>query len=395
MKKLLSILISILIFCSAVLGATVYAESTQGEKKELTVTCMEGHERYTIKVGYGEHFNKVFTPAKDMTIVGPAAVMGNDKYIWNNSKIKGSYEVDIPCVTDNVFIGLHYNSTVPEHIVQGDYGYVGLTHNNMANVSFYQRLSNGTDYPITCPVYRQVIRPDKEIVIKPDEGYEIVSLNAYKDKDAVKVEVKKLPDGSYILDGDYMFNMHLEGVVVSVESEIKAKEITLSANKAAIDVGKTKTLKATISPSDATIKDVKWQSNNTKVATVDENGKVTAVKKGTATITATALDGSGVKAKCSITVKQPVKSIKLNVKTKTIKVGQKLKIKATVKPDNANDKYVKWIANNNKIKLSAIKTKSGKYNTVTAKKVGKTNITVKPNDGSKISVSCKITVKKK
>ena len=66
--------------------------------------------------------------------------------------------------------------------------------------------------------------------------------------------------------------------------------------------GETLTLKAVVTPSKATNKAVKWSSSNTKVAAVDKNGKVKALQNGTATIKATAKDGSGVSASCKITV---------------------------------------------------------------------------------------------
>ena len=66
--------------------------------------------------------------------------------------------------------------------------------------------------------------------------------------------------------------------------------------------GETLTLRAVVTPSKATNKAVKWSSSNTKVAAVDKNGKVKALQNGTATIKATAKDGSGVSASCKITV---------------------------------------------------------------------------------------------
>ena len=84
----------------------------------------------------------------------------------------------------------------------------------------------------------------------------------------------------------------------------KVTSITLNKTKATLKAGKTLKLKAKeILPADATDKTVTWKSSNTKVATVDQNGKVKAVGKGTCTITCTAKDGSKVKAKCKITVK--------------------------------------------------------------------------------------------
>lgn len=81
-------------------------------------------------------------------------------------------------------------------------------------------------------------------------------------------------------------------------------KITLNRTKATIVKGKTITLKATISPSGASDKSIKWSSSNKKVATVTSKGVVKGIKPGTATITARAADGSGKKAVCKVTVKK-------------------------------------------------------------------------------------------
>ena len=78
-------------------------------------------------------------------------------------------------------------------------------------------------------------------------------------------------------------------------------QITLKPTSLSLQEGKSSTIKATIRPSDAANKSVKWSSSNTKVATVS-NGVVKAVKAGSARITCTAQDGSGISASCSVTV---------------------------------------------------------------------------------------------
>ena len=84
----------------------------------------------------------------------------------------------------------------------------------------------------------------------------------------------------------------------------KVSSISLNKTSANLLIGGTVTLSATnVSPSDAVDKTVTWSSNATSVATVDPTtGEVTAVAEGTATITATANDGSGKTATCSVTV---------------------------------------------------------------------------------------------
>ena len=72
---------------------------------------------------------------------------------------------------------------------------------------------------------------------------------------------------------------------------VAVKSIKLNTSSKTIKIGETTTLKATISPSDATNKEVTWKSSDTKIATVDSNGKVKGIKEGSVTITATTKDG--------------------------------------------------------------------------------------------------------
>lgn len=82
---------------------------------------------------------------------------------------------------------------------------------------------------------------------------------------------------------------------------VPVTKVTLNKSKLSLKVNGTEALKATIAPANATNKNVTWSSNRTSVATVDENGKVTAKSEGTATITVTTVDG-GYTATCTVTV---------------------------------------------------------------------------------------------
>ena len=176
---------------------------------------------------------------------------------------------------------------------------------------------------------------------------------------------------------------------VQPPSEIKVNKITLNKTTASVTKGKTLQLTATVTPGNATNKEVKWDTSDKNVATVSDNGLVTAKSAGTATITCTAQDGSSVKATCKITVKNPVvkvTKVTLNKTTATLAPKETLTLKATVTPTNATNKAVTWKSSNTKI---ATVSSSGK---VTAKAAGTVTITCRAKDGSGKKATCKITV---
>ena len=94
---------------------------------------------------------------------------------------------------------------------------------------------------------------------------------------------------------------------ISKLEPVQVTDIELDITQKSLNVGEAFTLTATLKPNDAMNKSVTWSSSDTSVATVDENGVVTAVSEGTATITATA--SNGVEASCTVTVKQKGDSI--------------------------------------------------------------------------------------
>ena len=91
------------------------------------------------------------------------------------------------------------------------------------------------------------------------------------------------------------------------QNNVKVTSITISGNNT-VNVGESTTLTATVRPNDAANKNVTWKSSNTGVATVNSSGRVTGVNVGTAKITATAADGSGVKDEFTIQVGRAVSS---------------------------------------------------------------------------------------
>ena len=113
-------------------------------------------------------------------------------------------------------------------------------------------------------------------------------------------------------------------------------DVTLSHDKADLTkVGETLQLTASVKPSYADNKTITWKSSDEKVATVDKDGKVTAVANGTATITATSADGKH-SATATIIVKIAPEKLTLTTENKMLtKIGDNLQITAKVEPDNA------------------------------------------------------------
>ena len=146
-------------------------------------------------------------------------------------------------------------------------------------------------------------------------------------------------------------------------------------------------LTATVYPSNATNKNISWESSNPSVATVSSNGLVTPVSAGDATITCRAVDGSGVKATCGITVLPIlVENIELNASSASLKVGETKQLTATITPSNATNKTVTWTSSNPSIATV------DSYGKVTAKAKGSATITCKANDSSGKQANCAVTV---
>ncbi|MDL2310195.1 Ig-like domain-containing protein [Parabacteroides sp. OttesenSCG-928-B22] len=104
---------------------------------------------------------------------------------------------------------------------------------------------------------------------------------------------------------------------VTVTSKaIAVTGVSLNKTSLSLVVGESETLTPTVAPADADNKKVSWKSNNTSVATVDNNGNVTALKAGSATITATTEDG-GKTATCAVTVTAPAAVPMFNIGAQT------------------------------------------------------------------------------
>lgn len=181
--------------------------------------------------------------------------------------------------------------------------------------------------------------------------------------------------------------------VTGSSSTVNVTGVTLNKTTLSLDEGNSEQLTATITPTNASNPKVSWTSSDTKVATVDSNGKVTAVKNGSgtiATITVTTDDGRKT-AQCTVTVnKKPesggtinVTGVDLKPDVLSLKIEDTATLTATITPENATDKTVKWESSDKEIAT----VEGGK---VTAVAKGTATITATAGDQS---ATCIVTVK--
>lgn len=186
--------------------------------------------------------------------------------------------------------------------------------------------------------------------------------------------------------------------------EVKANKITLNRESVTFTaLNQTFSLSATVTPENAEEKAVGWNSINTSAVTVDENGKITAVGRGSSEVFCFLKSNGEVFAKCSVTVQIPetkpepepkptepevvkVLWIYLDCEGLKLEEGNSSKVTATVAPSNATNNSVKWVSSS-----PDVATVDDNGN-VTALKAGSTTITCTAVDGSGVSASCPVTV---
>ena len=168
------------------------------------------------------------------------------------------------------------------------------------------------------------------------------------------------------------------------EKYIAVESIELDRLELQLEEGESATLSAAVKPDNATDKTVGWSSSDPAVASV-QNGLVTALKAGTAIITARAGDKT---ATCSVTVKEKyivVESVELSKSELSLELGGSATLTATVKPDNATDKTVGWSSSDPAVA-------SVQNGLVTALMAGTAVIMARAGDKT---ATCKVTVKEK
>ena len=167
--------------------------------------------------------------------------------------------------------------------------------------------------------------------------------------------------------------------------EVAATGVFISSTSLALDYGEEASLTAIVLPASATNRNVIWSSSDPSIVSVTQEGALTAVGIGTATVTVTTEDG-GYTGSCSVTVTGiSVESVSLDHTILTIAKDATAQLTATVLPENASNPSVTWSSSDETI---ATVSEDG---IVTGIKAGSATITVTTEDGNK-TTSCQVTV---
>lgn len=194
-------------------------------------------------------------------------------------------------------------------------------------------------------------------------------------------------------DGQFIFDCWMDLFkIVPVES------VTLSQTSVTLDQEQQIRLEAYVKPDNAYNREVRWTSDNPTIASVDDWGNVTGMGEGIANITATAVDGSGVKATCQVTVTRyinvdgqrvevkPVTAVTLDKVSVTLKQNQRDKLTATITPSDAYYKEVKWTTSNPDV------VTVDQEGNIRGRSAGTAIVTVTNTHGTTYFATCEVTV---
>ena len=164
----------------------------------------------------------------------------------------------------------------------------------------------------------------------------------------------------------------------TAECKVTVSAIGLTLDRTSLDLctGEKFRLSASFTPDDAPTRNLAWSSSNDAVVSVSQDGEVTAVAEGTATVTVATEDGE-LMAECKVIVRIPVQSVSLDKTTLQLPIGEKYLFTATIVPENATNSKMTWTSSDDEV---VTVTDEGE---ITAIKAGAATITVTTEDGGK------------
>lgn len=328
--------------------------------KDMTVL---GHLYIDEKVGNGT------ATLTNMNISGDVYVKGggNNSVVFENCSISGNIYVQ---KTSSERVALKFDKNTADKLK----GSVIVEGNGA--------LLKNKDAGSTATLKKVVVKTEKPVTV--DANVTDMQVTTANDQLTVNGTVDKLQaDKAVIVKGNGTIYEKTDNVQISVS----VTGVSLDKTEIVLVEGSSEKLTATVEPTNATNKNVTWSSDHEAIATVDQNGTVTARRGGQATITVTTVDGSKT-ATCTVRVRiqigEPVQSVGLNKTELALEVGKTGTLEAIVEPSDATNKNVTWSSSNSEVAT----VDNG---VVTAVSAGTAIITVTTEDGAK-TATCKVTV---
>ncbi len=350
--------------------------------------------------------------------VGPNQPLANTGRAYYGDNIEGTVGTNDFTVFGNVSgkVGETLNSTLSQHIMRlnrirqaipalrkGQYSVEGCSSNG--GIAFKRRYTDSSTDSFVCVAissgatfsgipngtYVDAVTGDTQTV---SGGTLTANVSGQGNMKVYVLNTAKTPaPGRVITNGDYLNDGGaaelIKPVTIVVGPTVDVTSVKLDKTSVSIPQATTATVTATVSPSDATNKTIKWTSSNESVATVS-GGVIKGVSIGTATITATSHNGKTATVKVTVTKNDSIvdpTGVTLSPTSLTMTAGGTDTLTATVAPSNATDKTVTWSSSN-----TSVATVSN--GTVTAVAEGTATITVKTSNGKTATATVTVEGKK-
>ena len=202
--------------------------------------------------------------------------------------------------------------------------------------------------------------------------------------DAITGRLTALQQGTCIIkatstDGNYVSSQTM-GVLQHVTN------VRLNTHSHNMNTGEEIQLQCAVTPANADNKDVIWSSSNDEIASVDQSGKVKALKRGQVKIVATSKDDNSISDVCELTITQLATAIELDKHEARLAIGNTIALNVKVSPQDVNNDKVTWKSSDNGV------ARVSDDGIVTAVGKGTAKITATTSDGSYLSDVCEITV---
>ena len=278
-----------------------------------------------------------------------------------------------------------YKGYANSNLLDTSINFIIPVYNNMTDIQAESPAINSSDYEADNTKVYANVETSLNVRSGPSTSYEkitSVSKNEIMTRIAKGKQRGDLWDRVILENGivGYVFQGYVKEV-----PEVQVEKVELSVDNTVINKNEISKINVKVYPQDAENQKLEYISSNEKVLKVDDYGNIYGISSGKATITVRAI-ANGVQSSIEIEVYSKVTGIELNVESLTLQEGESYQILANIEPDDANNKNIKYISNNNDI------ARVNDTGQITAIKTGSANIKVYSEEDENINKIININV---